>query len=197
MPKTLALAALLLAPSLASADAWEVAAKKATKLPTLRDFLEKYVGTCRSADPAELRDCEGNVGKERKRLEGKVYAVEVPDAAPLVQFRGCGDDGCRFDVVPFVDGGGGFALSRGKPKGQDKRGNPILDLVIVKGAPDPDEAERAARTGMLGLELLFEPAGVFQLPRPGGGKMEGVQARWIALRVTNVRTGATLAEKSF
>lgn len=195
MRMRIALAALLLAPALAAADGWE-AAKKATKLPTLRDFLEKYVGSCRSQDPAEQRDCEANVGKERKRLEGKRYVVEVADAAPLVQFRGCGDDGCRFDVVPFVDGGGGFALSRGKPKGQDKKGNPILDLVVVKGAADPDDAERAARTGMLGLELVFEPAGTFQLPRPGGGKMEGVQAKWVALRVTNVRTGATLAERS-
>lgn len=196
MRTTLALAALLLAPAFAAADAWDEAGRKATKLPTLRDFLEKYVGSCRSADPAELRDCEANVGKERRKLEGKRYVVEVPDAAPLVQFRGCGDDGCRFDVVPFVDGGGGFALSRGKPKGQDKKGNPILDLVVVKGAADPDDAERAARTGMLGLELVFEPTGTFQLPRPGGGKMEGVQAKWVALRVTNVRTGATLAVKS-
>ncbi len=195
--RTLALAVCLALPLAASAEAFDDAAKKAEKLTSLREFLDRYVGSCGHGDKFDKQDCKRNAEAARKKLSGKPYAVTIAEAASSLSLGGCDGEGrCRLHLVPFFDGGGGLALSRGAPKGKDKHGNPILDIVpIFSDDADPDDLGRALRTGMVSLDLVFEPQGVWTMARNGGGEMTGVKAKLVAVRVRSSRSGDTLAEK--
>lgn len=190
----LPLLALLLLPSLpASARSFDALQKKATAVTSLGSFLEDFVGECR--DASERASCERNAKVQRKKLAGRLLYVRLPDRhSRLLQVsRELPDGRLRLALTPFFDAAG-YGLSRGRPKRLDRRGNPRVRLVpLTVTLPDGLDRRRfelAMRTGNLRLELLFVPRSTWKL----GRRAEGVAATFRGLRITESRTGRTVAE---
>jgi hypothetical protein len=192
----LLLLAAALHPGPARAADFAALATGAERIEALEPFLTRYVGSC--TDPYEKRTCEANVAAVRRTLAGKTYAVRIPDAGPLVRPR---LEGERFLllITPFVDGGG-LALSHGAPARQDAQGQPLVGLIPIRGKLPPGtlelEFEGPFRTGAIELEIVFKPERTWKLPRKGErGNLEGVAARFLAIRVVDARTGAEIASR--
>ena len=192
----LPLAAVLLASPALGASFDDVAAK-AQKVEALEPFLARYVGRC--TDPFERATCERNVAVARKAVQGKTFTVRVSEAAQLVRASLEGD---RFVLLltPFVDGGGGFALTNGAPSRQDLAGYPIVGLIPIHGKLPPGTMELEFhgpfRTGAIELEIVFTPERAWKLRRKGEpGDVEGVAARFLAVRVVDARTGREIASR--
>jgi hypothetical protein len=195
---TLPLALALLA-SPARASSFEDVAAKATRLDALEPFLSRFVGKC--TDIYEKASCERNVVAARKAVAGKTFAVRVPDSASVVRPTIEGD---RFTLLltPFLDGGGGYALTHGSPTRQDAQGRPVVALVPIKGKLPPGtlemEFQGPFRSGAIELELVFAPEKAWRLKRKGEpGELEGVAARFLAVRVLDARTGKEIATRVF
>jgi hypothetical protein len=191
-----ALIAAVLAPIPSRADDRFAAVKdRAERLESLPGFLERFVGACK--DAFERRTCEQNARQARRAFEGKTLVATVP-AADLARAE---SDGSRFRIVltPFIDGGGGYALTHGKPVGQDSAGRPRIAFVVLQGTLKPGVADMEFRspfrTGFVELEIVFRPEGTWKMPRRDGGFYEGVQARFLALRLVDQRTGDEIASK--
>ena len=192
----LPLAAVLLASPALGASFDDVAAK-AQKVEALEPFLARYVGRC--TDPFERATCERNVAVARKAVQGKTFTVRVSKTAQLVRASLEGD---RFVLLltPFVDGGGGFALTNGAPSRQDLAGHPIVGLIPIHGKLPPGTMELEFhgpfRTGAIELEIVFTPERAWKLRRKGEpGDVEGVAARFLAVRVVDARTGREIASR--
>jgi hypothetical protein len=189
--------ALALSPVRAAAGgAFEGLAASAERVEALEPFLTRYVGKC--TDPYTRPECERNLAAARRAVTGKTYAVRVSDAASLVQPRLQGD-GFVLLLTPFVDGGG-LALSNGVPRRQDAAGNPLVNLIPIRGELAPGQLEMEFqspfRVGAIELEIVFRPEKAWKLPRRGeGGQLEGVAARFLGVRVLDARTGAEIASK--
>jgi hypothetical protein len=194
----IALALLLVAPSLATADGRFAALRDhAQRLDSLGPFLERYVGNCR--DAFTRADCEQNVKRVRKGLTGSVFSASVAeqtlDLVKSLRTR----SGYRFVVTPFIDGGG-LALTHGEPRRQDAAGHPLIDYIVIEGAlpegMDEMALESALRTGRVELEVVFRPEGTWKLKRKGTpGFYEGVRAKFLGIRLVESRTGAEIASK--
>jgi hypothetical protein len=191
--------ALLLLASVAPARAGErfdALATSAQRVEALELFLSRYVGRC--TDVYERRTCEANVQAARRAASGKTFAVRISDAAPLVRAELQGDSFTLL-VTPFVDGGG-FALTHGAPARQDAAGNPIVNLIPIRGRLPAGmldmEFQGPFRTGAVELEIVFEPQKAWRMPRKREkGEFEGVAARFVAIRVLDARTGNEIAAR--
>lgn len=207
IPRLAVLPALALALSLAPRSAvarsgkqpasFEAIASAAERLDALEPFLARYVGRC--TDRYERATCEANVATARKALAGKTFSVRIPDAAPLVRPSIDGESFLLL-VTPFVDGGG-LALTHGAPLRQDPAGHPLVGLVPIRGTLPPGilemEFEGPFRTGAIELEIVFRPERTWKLKRKGEpGDLEGVAARFLAIRVLDARTGAEIASRA-
>ncbi len=193
----LALFAALLASSSRAASFDDLAAR-AQRVEALEPFLARYVGRC--TDIFEKATCERNVAAARREITGKTFAVRVADAAQLVRPSLEGD---RFVllVTPFVDGGGGIALTHGAPTRQDSSGHPLVGLVPIHGTLPAGtmqmEFQAPFRTGAIEIEIVFRPERAWKLKRKGEpGDVEGVAARFLAIRVLDARTGKAIAARA-
>jgi hypothetical protein len=193
----LALAATLLAAPALAASFADLSAK-AQRLDALEPFLERYVGRCVGLEERAI--CQRNVATARKEVTGKTFAVRVPDAATLVRPT-LGGDGFVLLVTPFVDGGGGLALTHGAPTRQDAEGHPLVGLLPLRGRLPAGmmemEFQAPFRTGAIELEIVFRPEKPWRLKRRGEpGEVEGVAARFLAIRVLDARTGKEIASRT-
>jgi hypothetical protein len=195
-PRPLLAALALTVPAAASAGGFEALAARAERLERLDPFLETFVGRC--ADPATRRPCEQGVAAARKQALAKTFVVKVPDATSLVRPEIQGD-GFVLLLTPFFDGGG-LALTEGTPVKQDAAGNPLVNLVPLKGTLPPGTMEldfmSPFRTGAVELEIVFRPVKAWKLPRRGGGSYEGVGAKLLGVRVIDGRTGNEIASRA-
>lgn len=187
---------LLASPSALGAERFEALATSAERLDALEPFLNRYVGHC--TDVYTRATCEANVLAARRALSGKTFTVRVTDAATLVRAELQGD-GFVLLVTPFVDGGG-LALTHGTPARQDAAGNPLVNLIVIRGKLPPGmmdmEFQGPFRTGAIELEIVFRPEKSWKMPRRGErGLMEGVAARFMAIRVVDARTGTEIASR--
>lgn len=189
---------IALPPTLTHADGrFEALRGHATRLDSLGPFLERYVGSCK--DAFTRIDCEQNVRRVRRGLDGNVYAASVAEQTLELVRPQRTRSGFRFVVTPFIDGGG-IALTNGEPRRQDAAGRPLIQFIVLEGAlPDGmDELalESALRTGRVEMEVLFRPEGAWKLKRKGEpGFYEGVKARFLAIRLVDSRSGAEIASK--
>jgi hypothetical protein len=188
--------ALAAATSSARAADFAAVATAAERLESLEPFLARFVGRC--TDPYERRTCEANVAAARRAVAGRTFAVRIADAASLVRPKLEGD---RFLllVTPFLDGGG-LALTHGAPVRQDSAGNPLVELIAIRGTLPPGtmdlEFQGPFRTGAIEIEIVFRPEKTWKLPRKGeAGSLEGVSARFLAVRILDARTGNEIASK--
>jgi hypothetical protein len=194
----LPLAAALLA-SPARGASFDDLAAKATRLDALEPFLSRYVGRC--SDPYGRPACEKNVAAVRKEAHGRTFAVRVPDSASIVRPSLAGDRFTLF-LTPFLDGGGGYALTHGAPTKQDSAGRPVVALVPIKGKLPPGtldmEFQGPFRTGAIELEIVFAPDKAWKMKRKGEpGDLEGVAAKFLAVRILDARTGKEIAARVF
>lgn len=192
----LALSVSTLASQAAARD-FAALASGTEKLESLEPFLARYIGRCK--DPIEKSACEANVAASRRAVAGKTFTVRVPDAASLVRPKIEGA-GFLLLVTPFVDGGG-FALTHGTPTRQDAEGHPLVGLIPIRGKLPPGtldlEFHAPFRTGAIELEIVFRPEKAWKLPRKGErGSLEGVAARFLAIRVLDARTGNEIASRA-
>jgi hypothetical protein len=188
--------ALLASPALGAT--YEEVAARAQKVEALEPFLARYVGKC--TDRYEKMTCEKNVASARKEVNGKTFTVRVTDAASLVRPQIEGD---KFALLftPFIDGGGGYALTHGAPSKQDGEGRPVLGLVVIKGKLPPGTMEmdfqRPFRSGAVELELVFAPEKAWKMKRKGEpGDLEGVAAKFLGVRVLDTMSGKEIASKT-
>lgn len=190
-----ALALLALAPAAGLAADYEAAAAKAERVERLDTFLEKFVGRC--TDPYTRAECERGVASFRKEALAKTYVVKLQEATSLVRPEREGD-GFVLLLTPFFDGGG-LALTNGTPTKQDPAGNPLVALVPIRSVLPPGAMDleflSPFRTGAIELEVVFRPLKAWKLPKKGGGSLEGVGARLVAVRVLDGRTGNELGSK--
>jgi len=200
----LALTAFLLLPTLlptlSRADGrFDALRGHATRLDSLGPFLERYVGSC--TDAFTRADCEQNVRRVRRDIDGNVYSASVAEQTLDLVRPERTRAGYRFVVTPFIDGGG-LALTHGEPRRQDAAGHPLIEFIVLEGAlpagMDELALESALRTGRVELEVLFRPQGTWKLKRKGEpGYYEGVKARFLAIRLVDSRSGAEIASKVF
>jgi hypothetical protein len=193
----LPLAAVLLAsPTLAAT--FEDLEARAQKVDALEPFLARYVGRC--TDIYERATCERNVAAARREASGKLFIARVTDAATIIRPMLEGD---RFTLLltPFVDGGGGYALTHGMPARQDAAGRPVMGLIPIKGRLPPGtmemEFQRPFRSGAVELEVVFTPEKTWKMKRKGeAGHLEGVAARFLGVRVLDANTGKEIASRA-
>ncbi len=169
----------------------------AESLDSLTSFLDKYVGECGAS--LEKRECEANAKKVRAELTGKSFHVILGDAASRMIQAGSFNPATRqykLQLTPFFEGNG-LALTEGAPVGQDANGNPRVPLMPLDvQLPNdwmPMDMDRMIRTGNLKIHLVFRPLGIWTLPGKGKEKLQGVKAKFVALRLTNARTGDEVA----
>lgn len=190
------LAAAALSPALSRADGrFDSLRQRAERLPSLPGFLERFVGSCK--DPFERRTCEHNVRQSRRSFEGKTLVTTV-SASELARAE---SNGSRFRIVltPFIDGGGGYALTHGEPVGQDPAGRPRIGFVVLQGELPAGVGEMdfrsPFRTGFVEMEVVFRAEGTWRMRRRDGGFYEGVRARFLGVRLLDQRTGDEIAAR--
>ncbi len=196
-----ALVALFAFPHFAAAsDArFDALRARAQRLDSLGPFLERYVGSCK--DAFTKADCEGNVRRARRELNGRAYTASIAERTLEIVRAERTARGYRFVVTPFIDGGG-LALTNGEPRRQDAAGHPLIEYVVLEGALpsglDEMELDSAIRTGRIELEVVFRPEGTWKLRRKTEpGFYEGVKARFLGLRLIESRSGAEIASRVF
>jgi hypothetical protein len=188
--------ALLVVPTLALADADPRFAKlrdESEPLGGLGTFLEKYVGECDGAlvDP----QCKAQAEAFRKKYTGKrLYMIVTEDDATMLSAGDFnpGTNDYTINITPFF-AGGKYGLSHGAPKKTDGQGNPVMTYLTVSGtAPNHWNGgtfQRFFSSRGVRAQVVFTPQGVWSLPKKGGGKILGVNARVEAVLVTEGRTG--------
>jgi hypothetical protein len=197
MTRTLLALALTALPALASAGDVAALLARAERVERLDAFLEKIVGRC--VDPYTKKACEDQVAAARKSASGKTFVVKVSDATALVKPQIEGESYLLL-LTPFVDGGG-LALTNGTPVKQDAAGNPVVNLVPVRGTLPPGTMDldflSPFRTGAVDLEIVFQPTKPWKLPKKGGGGfVEGLGAKFMAVRLLDARSGNEIAARS-
>jgi hypothetical protein len=189
----LALAAVAATAAAEDDPAFEKAKSGANPTDGLSTFLTKFVGTCtKESGPS----CAKAAEEYRQKNKGKKLYLSIDDATPVVQIGGQGGDGeVTLNVTPFFSGGE-YALTSGAPSRTDAAGNPVMPLLRVHGkAPDGDVDRLARMLGahQLRIEVVFSPESTWTLSKKGGGSIQGVKAKLLALRVSMARTNDTVA----
>lgn len=163
----------------------------------LGSFLERYIGEC--GEPGLGEACRDNAKAFRKAHEGKrLFLLVGEDSAGMLSPGAFDPDSGELtvNVTPFFPASS-YALSHGAPRRTDARGNPVMALLRAEGqAPDgwmPGTFQRLFQMRGVRAQVVFTPTGVWSLPKRGGGRSQGVNARVEAILVTVARTGEPLA----
>jgi hypothetical protein len=181
----------------AEPSAFNRAKAGASPVGGLSSFLGHYIGDCGN-EYGTAQECRARANAFRQKSAGKRYYMVVSEDSTLVSPGSFDSQTGQFtvNVTPFF-GANGMALTQGKPRKTDDRGNPILPYITMSGkAPDNlDEGvfSRMASSRGFRLEVVFSPEGVWEIPKRGGGKVQGVKGRIEAMLLSNARTGETLA----
>lgn len=196
------LAVALVVPNLAGAEAPKSFASlrdKASPVESLSSFLSSFVGECGS-DPIDGADCKKKVDAFHREALGKTYYVILDDDAQrLVQPRGFSPttQEMEFALTPFFESAG-LALTNGQPSKLDAEGRPVIPLIrmvsVLADGVMPMDVDRAFRTGSIRMQVVFKPLGLWRLPKKGGkGYVEGVKAQVLGVRLSESRSGNTVA----
>ncbi|MBI5542697.1 MAG: hypothetical protein HY901_02335 [Deltaproteobacteria bacterium] len=173
---------------------------RAEAVESLSAFLGRFVGTC--TDLEERATCLANARKARAELTNKAFHVVLDSEATRMLKAGTFDPATReytFQMTPFFEGSG-LALTNGAPSGQDSQGRPRIQIepITVRLPLDqmPMDMERHLRTMNVRIHLVFKPQGTWTLPSKSGN-LEGVKAKFLAVRLTNARNGEELGLKLY
>jgi len=169
---------------------------QARPVESLSAFLDHFVGNC-GADVFERSTCEANSRRTRAEMTGKLFHLILDDGRTLQ--AGSFDPSTRDFVVnmtPFLESGG-LALTDGAPTETDREGHPrIRFLPLHAFLPETwtkMDMDRQLRTQNIRIHIVFKPLGLWSLPGKGKDRLEGVKAKFLAVRLTDARTGDDLA----
>jgi hypothetical protein len=191
-------AVLVLIPAIASAEEDPRFARllsKASTLPSLGSFLERFVGDC---DGSEDRpSCEAQARAFRAQASNKRYQILLgEDEARMLAPGSFGSDGYSVRIAPLF-AAGGYAVTHGSPSKVDGQGNPVVSYLEVHEKSNSEwtasQFQRLFSLHALRVQVVFTPQGVWSLPKKGGGKLHGVRAKIDGIYVTNGRTGDRVA----
>ncbi|MCI0572540.1 MAG: DUF6066 family protein [Myxococcaceae bacterium] len=191
--------ALLLLPTLAVADdasRFEQLRAGSEPLGGLGPFLEKFVGDCE--DAGTRAECAASAGSFRERMAGKRLFMLVTEDAADMMAPGAYDasSGELTVLVTPIFGARGMALTHGVPRRMDADGNPVLQRLNVEGGTSegwtPSRFQRLFSQRELRLEVVFTPEDTWQL-RGRAGRVKGVRAKVLGMRVVHARSGDTVA----
>ena len=197
--RRLILAALLLLPALALADADPRFARlrdQAEPLGSLSTFLDKYVGECATLFSGP--GCRKEAEDFRARYGGKkLYMIIREEAASMLSPGPYQPATGRYVIqVSPLFSGGPYTLTQGEPKHLDADGQPLLPFLQVTGKLAEGQAAtdllRMVQNRQVRVQVVFTPEGVWTLSPSGGGRRRGVAARLEAVLLTNARTGEPL-----
>jgi uncharacterized protein DUF6066 len=173
--------------------AFEKAKNGASPTDGLSTFLSKFVGSCTKESGPQ---CAKAAEEYRQKTRGKKLYLSIDDATPVLAIGGKGDGGeVVLNVTPFF-AGGEYALTQGAPSRMDASGNPVVSLLRVKGTAPDGDVDRLGRmlaAHQVKMEVVFAPESTWSLTRKGGGAVQGVKAKLLALRISMARTGDTVA----
>lgn len=191
---TLALALLAAPPS------FEAAKSSARVLDRPAAAVAAMVGACEVVDGAVSGECLENTKDLKDEVAGKKVALDLGSGYDsLLSFGGRNGSQTRFVWGPLYDVGNGLALTVGKPQKVSESGNVVIGKRPVDGK-SPDELmdgdlRRLASTGALGIEVVGKFGRTWTMS--GGGKsVRGISFEVEAMRLYNVRSGATVFEST-
>jgi hypothetical protein len=172
---------------------------KAQPIESLSQFLSDFIGSCDS-DPLSNKECKAKVEAYRKKSMGQVYYVILgEDAQKMIQPKGFNPrtHEQEFALTPFFEGSG-YALTEGQPQHTDSDGNPVMPMMrMTTKFGDNVTHEMIVHefgTGNVKVQLVFRPTGIWRLPRKDKAHAfyEGVKAQFLAVRMSDTRSGAEL-----
>jgi hypothetical protein len=196
-------AVVLLCPALSRADGAKNFAEwrdKAQPVESLSQFLSDFIGSC-DASVLDKKECVAKVEAFRKQALGRAYYVILgEDAQKMVAPKGFNPQTHEqeFALTPFFEGSG-FALTAGQPSHVDSEGHPIVPLMRMttkfNESITHEKIEHEFSTGEVKVQLVFRPKAVWKLPRKDkkGAFYEGVKADFLAIRLSDARSGTELA----
>ncbi len=191
---TLALALLAAPPS------FEAAKSAAKVLDRPAAAVAAMVGACEVVDGAVSGECLENTKGLKDEVAGKKVALDLGSGYDtLLSYGGGTGAKTRFVWGPLYDVGNGLALTVGKPQKVSESGNVVIGKRPVDGKSPDDLMEsdlrRLASTGALGIEIVGRFGRTWAMS--GGGKsVKGIAFEVEALRLYNVRSGATVFEST-
>jgi hypothetical protein len=168
---------------------------KASTLPSLASFLEKFVGDCEGSE--DRASCQAQAKTFRAQATNKHYQILLgEDEARMLAPGAFGEEGYSVRIAPLF-AAGGYAVTHGAPTKIDAQGNPVVSWLEAREAPSTEwtasQFQRLFSLHALRVQVVFTPHGVWSLPKKGGGKQYGVKAKVDAIYVTNGRTGDRVA----
>lgn len=191
---TLALALLAAPPS------FEAAKAQAKVLERPAQAVAAMVGACEVVGGAISGECLENTKGLKEEVAGKKVALDLGSGYDtLLSFGGRNGNETRFVWGPLYDVGNGLALTVGKPQKISDSGNVVVGKRPIDGRSPDDlmdaDLRRLASTGALGIEIVGRFGKTWNMS--GGGKaVKGISFEVEALRLYNVRSGATVFEST-
>jgi hypothetical protein len=191
---TLALALLAAPPSFAAAKA------DARVLDHPAAAVAAMVGACEVVDGAVNGECLENMKSLKTDVAGKKVVLDLGSGYDsLLSYGGRNGSQTRFVWGPLYDVGNGLALTVGKPQKVSDSGNVVVGKRPIDGHSPDDlmdaDLRRLASTGALGIEVVGRFGKIWSMS--GGGKaVKGVAFEVEALRLYNVKSGATVFEST-
>ncbi len=192
---------ILLALSLLAAPpSFEAAKASARVLDRPAAAVAAMVGACEVVDGAVSGECLENTKGLKDEVQGKKVALDLGSGYDtLLSYGGRNGSQTRFVWGPLYDVGNGLALTVGKPQKVSDSGNVVVGKRPIDGKSPDDlmdaDLRRLASTGALGIEIVGKFAKTWTMS--GGGKsVKGVSFEVEALRLYNVRSGATVFEST-
>jgi len=178
-------------------DAFAKLRDRAKQLTGLGPFLDRYIGHC--DDPFSKAECLRNAARARQEAEGKLQYLILDDRASEMVHPAAFDpkeNQYRLDMTPYFEADG-RSLTEGSPKSQDEEGRPRVALLPIWAKlqdATPMDVERLFRTGNVRVQIVFKPLGVWTMRRRNKkGTIEGVKAKFVAIRLSDARTGEEIA----
>jgi hypothetical protein len=168
---------------------------KASSLPSLASFLEKFVGDCQGTD--DRASCEAQAKAFRTQASNKRFQILLGEEEARMLAPGAfGADGYSVRIAPLF-AAGGYAVTHGSPAKLDAQGNPVVNWLETHEEANSEwtasQFQRLFSMRALRVQVVFTPQGVWSLPKKGGGKLYGVRAKVDGIYVTNGRTGDRVA----
>ena len=182
----------------AMADVTERFAKvrdDAEAIEGLGSFLDRYIGDC-GILPSP--DCISRAKTFRQGATGKKFYMIVTEESASMLSMGAFDPSTQkftINMTPIFPASS-YALTHGIPSRTDAHGNPVMTYLPISGvAPEETDAATIGRWVSMRnvrVQVVFTPQGVWEMPKKGGGKIRGVKAQFVAVRLTNAKNGAEL-----
>lgn len=185
---------------LAAPPSFEAAKAQAKVVDRPAQAVAAMVGACEVVDGAVSGECLENTKGLKEEVAGKKVALDLGSGYDsLLSYGGRNGNETRFVWGPLYDVGNGLALTVGKPQKISESGNVVVGKRPIDGRSPDDmmdaDLRRLASTGALGIEVVGRFAKTWTMT--GGGKtVKGISFEVEALRLYNVRSGATVFEST-